>query len=258
MPATWTVLGAGTILPRAGYGSAGYALRAEPGAPVTLFDCGPGTLRALGAAGIELADVRRVAISHFHVDHCLDLFALAFARHIPAFRAKQPLEILGPVGLAALLDRGERTLGKWARDPRADIIEVQLDGDGRAALERDGLSLRCVATGHTPEALAWRAELPGGESVAYSGDTGENPAVAELAHGVELFALECSFPDGEGVPGHLTPSSAARIAARSQCRRLLLTHFYPPVDPEAAREIVRRTYTGTIELARDGSVHRLG
>ena len=42
------VLGAGSILPRAGYGCAGYALRPTPDGALTLFDCGPGSLRALG------------------------------------------------------------------------------------------------------------------------------------------------------------------------------------------------------------------
>jgi ribonuclease BN (tRNA processing enzyme) len=257
MAATWTVLGAGTILPRVGYGSAGYALRAGPGGGVTLFDCGPGTIRALAPAGIGLREVRRVVISHFHLDHCLDLFALAFARHNPAFRSPPPLEIVGPAGLAELLDRGEGTLGRWAHAPGAEVTEVELGRGKRGEIERDGLHLSCVATGHTKEALAWRADLASGVSVAYSGDTGENTAVADLARDAELFTVECSFPDGAPVPKHLTPSSAARLADRAQCRRLLLTHFYPDVEPEAARAVAARTFRGAIELARDGSVHEL-
>jgi ribonuclease BN (tRNA processing enzyme) len=248
--AVWTVLGAGSILPREGYGCAGYALRPAPGARVTLFDCGPGTIRALAGVGVGLDEVERVVISHFHLDHCLDLFALAFARNNPAF-APRDLELLGPAGLARLLDRGEGTLGRWARDPRARIGEVPPG----ARLEREGLALRCAATGHTPEALAWRADLRGGASVAYTGDTGENFDVAELARGVDLFVAECSFPETQAVPGHLTPSSAGRLAVRAECARLLLTHFYPSVDPEEARASAAKIYRGPIELARDGSRH---
>jgi ribonuclease BN (tRNA processing enzyme) len=38
---------------------------------------------------------------------------------------------------------------------------------------------------------------------------------------------------------------------------LLLTHFYPEMEPEAARQGAGRIFAGTIELARDGSRHLL-
>ena len=66
--------------------------------------------------------------------------------------------------------------------------------------------------------MSWRADLAGGESVAYSGDTPESQAVAELAREVDLFVVECSLPDELGTPNHLTPSSAGRLAAAAGCR----------------------------------------
>ncbi|HEX6884963.1 MAG TPA: MBL fold metallo-hydrolase, partial [Planctomycetota bacterium] len=106
-----TVLGAGSILPRAGYGCAGYALRPAPGAPVTLLDCGPGSIRALAAAGIGVGEVRRVVFSHYHLDHCLDLFALAFARHNPALAAVGEIELVGPRGLRERIEGAPGILG---------------------------------------------------------------------------------------------------------------------------------------------------
>jgi ribonuclease BN (tRNA processing enzyme) len=255
--ATLTVLGAGSILPRANYGCSGYALRPGAGARVTLFDCGPGSIRMLGNVGIALGEVERVVLSHFHIDHCLDVFALAFARSNSAFQPAPPLEIVGPVGLAAMLERGEHSLARIAKDPQATITEVALDGNGRASLSRSGVRLSCVANGHTSEAVSWRADLDGGASLAYTGDTPANPRVAELAREVDLFAIECSNPDHRAVPGHLTPSSAGELARASHCRRVLLTHFYPDMQPDLAREIVARIYPGPIELARDGSLHAL-
>jgi len=251
---TWTVLGAGTILPRPGYGPAGYALRPAPGARVTLFDCGPGTLRHLPEAGIALAEVERIVLSHYHLDHCLDLFAIAFARHNPASDPPGALELIGPRGLARLLDRAPGTLGAWAQDPRASWVEVDPAEGGRLRLEREGLELSWVGTGHTPEAVAWRADLGRGRSVTYSGDTPEEPAVAELARGSSLFVCECSNPDHEAVPVHLTPSSAARLAIASGVQRLLLTHFYPSLDPDAAGAAVASVFSGRVEIARDGLV----
>jgi ribonuclease BN (tRNA processing enzyme) len=93
--------------------------------------------------------------------------------------------------------------------------------------------------------------------LAYTGDTPENPVVAELARAVDLFVIECSNPDDRAVAGHLTPSSAGRLARDSQCRRVLLTHFYPDMDPELARAGAAHFFTGPIDLACDGSVHEL-
>ncbi len=257
MSARLHVLGAGSILPRRGYGCAGYALRATEGGPLTLLDCGPGSVRALGRDGLALADVRAVVLSHFHLDPCLDVFALAFARHNPRFAPAPDLELVGPEGLRGWLERAPEALGPWARDPRAAAHEVELDGQGQAghALHEAELELACVRTGHTPEAVAWRATLADGTSLAYTGDTGPSAAVARLARDADLFVVECSFPDGAGIPNHLTPLGAGRMAAEAGARRLLLPHFYPELDPELAGEGAARAYDGPIELARDGSVH---
>lgn len=255
--ACWHVLGAGSILPRDGYGCAGYALRARPGAPVTLFDCGPGSLRMLPRVGIELAEVERVVLSHFHTDHWLDLYALFFARRNPDLRAG-PLEVIGPVGLRARVAAAPAALGPWVADPSARLCEVEPDARGCVRLEREGLRLSATLTGHAPEALAWRADFDtprGPRSACFSGDTGENPAVAELARGADLCVFECSFPDEAAVEHHLTPSSAARLAHAAQARTLMLTHFYPSLEPEQARARAALAYGGPIEIARDGALH---
>ncbi|TAJ18259.1 MAG: ribonuclease Z [Planctomycetota bacterium] len=258
-PRLW-VLGAGAILPRAGYGCAGYALEPSAGGPLTLLDCGPGSVRMLGACELAPERVERVVISHFHTDHWLDLFALYFARRNPT-RAWPELEVIGPVGLRARVEAARGVLGAYAVDERARVTEVELDARGRASLRRGDLEFECVRTLHAPEALAWRVELGapdgGRASVAYSGDTGENPAVADLAAAADLFVCECSFPDAEPTEHHLTPSSAARLAARARPRRLLLSHFYPHNDPARARELASRTFEGAIDCARDGSLHAL-
>jgi len=256
MSATLSVLGAGSILPRAGYGCAGYALRPEPGGPVTLLDCGPGSIRALAGVGIALAEVRRVVLSHYHLDHCLDLFALAFARHNPALHDVGEIELVGPRGLSARLEGAPAVLGHWAAMPRSVAREVE-PGE---VLERDGLCWRSTANGHTPEALSWRVEPAGGGgnwSLVYTGDTPEDPRVAELARGAGVLLAECSFPEEEAAPNHLTPTSAARLARAARVRRLVLTHFYPSLDPEEARARAARIFEGPIELARDGLAFEL-
>jgi ribonuclease BN (tRNA processing enzyme) len=258
MSATLSVLGAGSILPRRGYGCAGYALQTEARGPITLLDCGPGSLRMLGQLGLELVAVERVVLSHFHIDHCLDLFALAFARRNPHFDELGRLELIGPPGLRRLVGEAPRALGEWAVDPDATLHEVELDEQGRGRVETGPLELRCVRTGHTAESLAWRVGLPDGRSLAYTGDTPPDPRVAELAREVDLFVVECSFPTARAEERHLDPTEAGRLAHQAGAKRLLLTHFYPEMDPGRAAEGAAREFDGPIETARDGSVHAIG
>jgi ribonuclease BN (tRNA processing enzyme) len=257
-PGTWTVLGAGSILPRKGYGCAGYALRPSPGAGLTLFDCGPGTLRSLAEADLRLEDVRRIVLSHFHLDHCLDLFALGFARTNPDFEAP-PLELIGPAGLRRFVEKAAAALGSSPARGFHGVRFLEVEPAGKtASREFDEFRLSTVATYHTRQALAWRADLPGGGSVTFSGDTGEEPTVGALAKECEAFVCECSFPEERAQPNHLTPAGAARLAEHARCQRLILTHFYPSMDPERARSEAAEYFGGTIELAYDRAVFQLG
>jgi len=142
-------------------------------------------------------------------------------------------------------------------DPEARLVEVEPDASGRLELERDGVRLSAVRTLHTPESLAWRADLSSGESLAYTGDSPETPAVAELAHAVDLFVSECSFREEDATDNHLSPRSAGRLARAAGCGTLLLSHFYPGLEPEDARAGAALEFAGRIELARDGSRHAL-
>lgn len=254
--ATWIVLGAGSILPRAGFGPAGYALELGRGGGWTLFDCGPGTLRASAEAGLEFERLERVVVSHLHPDHCLDLFALAFARRNPNLDPP-PLEIIGPEGLSELLADPPQVWGRWVSFTETTVIE-RAAAAAQRPLERPGLLLSCAPTHHTPESLAWRADLSAGGSVVFSGDAVPGEELVALAAGCELFCCEASFPDERPGPGHLTPRAAADLAAKAGCGRLLLSHFYPQTDPERAARAARAVFSGPVETARDGSRHPLG
>ncbi len=64
--------------------------------------------------------------------------------------------------------------------------------------------------------------------------------------------LECSFPDDGKIQGHLTPSECGKIAAETECGRLVLTHFYPQVIGTDIKSSVEKFYDGPVDLAYDG------
>ncbi len=263
-PLVLTVLGAGSALPAPGRGPAGYALHGGGLDGVTLLDCGPGSIRSLADRGLDLVDVRRVVVSHFHADHVLDLFHLAFARRNPNLDrdALPEVELVGPRGLAELVGVEPGSPGRlgplgplrpWIRDPRHRVVEVE-PGDGR--LELGDLALAHAAMRHSPEALAWRVEAPSGASLVYSGDTGETPALGELvARGgaADLLVAECGLPLDADPAVHLHGAACGRAARDGGARSLLLTHFYPDVDPEAARAAAAGVFDGPVSVAVDGT-----
>ena len=63
--------------------------------------------------------------------------------------------------------------------------------------------------------------------------------------------LECAWPDEEKSEGHLGPTLAGKLAAAADCKKICLTHFYPPCDLGNIRKKVQDIYTGELVLARD-------
>jgi ribonuclease BN (tRNA processing enzyme) len=103
---------------------------------------------------------------------------------------------------------------------------------------------------HTDVSLAYRIEADHG-SVVYSGDTDYSEDLIRLAKGADLLILECAFPEGQKVTGHLTPSLAGEIAAQAGVKRLLLTHFSPACVGHDLVSACQKLFPGEILLARD-------
>jgi ribonuclease BN (tRNA processing enzyme) len=123
-------------------------------------------------------------------------------------------------------------------------------------ISREGLvyrDLRILSkpVAHIAESIGYRIEFKDGRSMAVSGDTDYCQNMIDLASGVDILVLECSFPEGKKVEGHLTPSLAGRIALESRCRKLLLTHFYPICDQFDMVGQCRQVFPGEIILGED-------
>lgn len=240
------VLGSGTGIPSLRRGSPGYLLRL--GDERILVDGGSGTLPRLLRAGVRVNDLTRVVYTHFHPDHTGDLIPLLFALRNSDYRRDEPLPLVGPRGLRALvetLQMAYRELIQWGPGDAA-ITEI---GEGERPFAGARLTARHVE--HTPASLAYRVEAEG-RVLVLSGDTGPCEAIVTLAKDAECLVLECSYPDGLGVAGHLTPSECGEIAARAGARRLVLTHFYPACDTVDLLTPCRKQFGGEVTVAEDG------
>lgn len=220
-----------------------------------LLDCGPGTARRMAEHGIWWQEISHVVLSHFHIDHHLDLPALLYAwKYGMLPRRSEPIDIIGPVGTKSLLEGLAAAHGDWVLDPGYPVRITELAPGGTAEL--GGARLDCLKVSHTPESMAYSLSL-GGRRIVYSGDTGFDVALADWAKGCDLLLLECSLPASMAIVEHLTPEQCGELAQRSAPRLLVLTHLYPPVETVDIRALVAVQFGGPVVIAHDGWTHEL-
>lgn len=244
----------------------------------TLFvvDCGYGVCRQMIRAGIPLAQLRYVFVTHHHSDHNLEYGNLFYNAWVAGSPTR--VEAYGAPGLEAMtadffrlnaIDIATRIEDEGRLDPRALLVARDLTQDG-PVLETGGVRVSTFRTPHPPmTCFAFRFDGPTG-SVVFSGDTAYNPALAEFARGADILVHEvlhvpsvdrivASVPHAERLKRHLidshtSPQDAGRIAAAAGVKLLVLNHFVPgdlPLPEEAWLEGVRETYAGPVVAGRD-------
>lgn len=219
-----------------------------------VLDLGNGALGALSRY-TDPGRVGAVLLSHLHSDHCLDTTAmLVLHRYRPGARPA-PIPLYGPEGttqrLLAAADPGTRAVD--------DVFAVQrIDELGQIG----PFGVRTTRTAHPVPTFAVRLDVDGA-SLTYSADTGECPALVELARGSDVLLCEAAFREPrEGEPAnpagvHLTGRGAAEHAARAGVGQLLLTHvplWYDPADILAEARPLRPDAV----LVTPGSIHHIG
>ncbi|HLL33497.1 MBL fold metallo-hydrolase [Streptomyces sp. NPDC052773] len=250
MSLTLTVLGTASPHPAPGRPCSGHLLSA-PGAEVWV-DAGTGTFAEL-QRHTDPARLSAIWISHLHADHTADLLAAFYAFAYGGLTPPAPVPVYAPQGCA------ERLAGFLGRpDPGflGGVLDFRPLSDGHTARHGD-LLLTSRAVTHDVEAYGLRAES-GGRVLAYSGDSGPCPALAELARGADLFLCEADIDaHREGEQVHLTPEDAGAAARAAGAGGLLVTHVGPTLTPESATARAAAAFGGPTRTAREGAVHRL-
>jgi len=242
-----TVLGSGTCIPTVDRGPSGLALTF--GSHLILFDGGGGSLRPMPRLGLDFRKVDFHCITHFHPDHIIDLIPLLFAMNYTVdFRRSDALRVVGPLGLSDFYERMRVVFGHWIE---AHTYPLSFHEAGESRIDFHDFSIDTLPMAHTERSIGFRVETRG-RSMVYSGDTDYCENIVRLGKEADLLILECSFPQERKAPDHLTPALAGRIAREAQCKKLLLTHFYPVFQGHDIRAECRKEYSGRILLAEDG------
>jgi ribonuclease BN (tRNA processing enzyme) len=241
-----TILGCAGTFPGPGQPCSGYLL--ESGGYRILLDAGNGSTGTLQAQ-CGLLDLDAIVISHLHGDHFLDLVTYTYARRYHPDGPRPPVPTYGPAGLAGAL---QGTFGRPAGEALADVYAFRELAAGPLSL--GPFEFRLARMNHPVETYGMRIG-DGRSSLAYSADTGECPALVELAHDVDAFLCEASYLEGQDNPPdvHLTGRQAGEHATRAGAHRLLLTHLVPWGDCARSLAEARTTYAGPADVVRTGS-----
>jgi ribonuclease BN (tRNA processing enzyme) len=240
-----TVLGGCGGWPAAGLACSGYLV--EHDGFRLLIDPGYATLpRLLGVA--DAAEVDAVLVSHGHPDHCADLNPLLRARAMndeppPALPVFAPPGALGPV---LALDRPGML---------DDAIALREFAPGER-LEVGPFGVRSWLLPHWMPNAGLRLEADG-QVLAYTGDSGPSPLLAELARGAGVFLAEATHPwqvDGGSARYLSSARQAGAVAREADAGRLVLTHLWPGTDPDEAVRAAAGSYPGEIAVASPGLV----
>lgn len=132
------------------------------------------------------------------------------------------------------------------------LASYGISGPAVGRLVRDGR----VDTGRRVVTVDEVSEVRRGQRFAFVMDTRLCDAVYALAEGVDLLVIEATYLDTDAglaaAYAHLTAAQAARVAADSGVRRVVLTHFsqrYEDLRP-FAREAATH-FSGDVVIAQD-------
>lgn len=182
----------------------------QVGGRAYLIDVGSGTARQVVRAGVRLATVDAVFLTHLHLDHTAGL--MGFLALDWTDRREAPVSIYGPPGTHDLVRDTLKAL-----EIGGTIYRLQIPGlppiatiftghDWEVSTEREVyrdklITVRAVEnshydTMHMPEtahgidrSYSYRFDLPG-RSIVFTGDTGPSRAVEQLARGADLLVTE--------------------------------------------------------------------
>jgi ribonuclease BN (tRNA processing enzyme) len=245
-----TVLGSGTLIFQEDRSCSSYLLRHEKG--LALLDCGPGCLMRMHRAGVGVTELSLILISHFHWDHVAELPALLNSIWLQRKKARGVLQLAGPPGLSAWVDRVMAEDRDWLAELKPRVSEL-----GEEPEELAGLRVRAGRNYHTENSLSYRLENREGVALFYSGDMDYQEALLPLAARADLAVVECSWPERRRGSGHLDPRGASRFAAAAEVRALLLTHFYQEMDWNRLAARVQKEYSGPVLLAEDLRIYAI-
>jgi ribonuclease BN (tRNA processing enzyme) len=244
-----------------------------------VVDCGDGVARQLVLAGVPLAQLRHVFVTHQHSDHNADygnLLLLAWAAglrtHVDTW-GPPPLEQMTTLFFEMSSYDIRTRIEDEDRIPLHPLIQAHELTSGGLVFEDDAVRVTVALVDHPPvvPALAYRFDSAD-RSIVISGDTKPSEALIELARDADVLVHEALYDAAAvdrlvaAVPNaarlkqsilshHTTAEQAGRVAQRAGVGTLVLSHLIPIEDPLVTEQMwidaARRYFAGTVVVGKD-------
>jgi ribonuclease BN (tRNA processing enzyme) len=254
--------------------ASGPATAVVVGKRVFLFDAGAGLMRQINAANLPISGPEATFITHLHSDHTLGYPDLIITSWI--MRRQSDLQVYGPPGLKRMTnhllqafseDIEIRTHGLEREVPSWLRVNVHEINPG-IVYDKDGVKVTAIKVPHGSwkYSYGYRVDTPD-RSIVISGDTSPSKALIEAAKNVDVLVHEVYLstnlrpedrPGGEFWPQytrafHTSEVELGQVAAKSNCKLLLLTHIirFGGTDEQLLAGIRKGGYAGTVMIGKD-------
>ena len=238
-----------------------------------VIDAPDGVASRLVLAGMDLARLKNIFITHNHSDHNAGLGALL----ILAWGAglQTPVDIYGPAPLARLVTAHlaanaydiQVRMEEEGRPPLVPLVHVH-EIAGGPVMANDKVRVGSARADHYHVVdYAYRFDTPD-RSFVFSGDTRPSEALIALARGADVLVHEAMLPSALGtitdgnaprlmdhlLRSHTTTEELGRVAQAAGVGTVVLSHLVPAlptITDDMWIEGVRRHYRGRIIVGRD-------
>ena len=244
----------------------------------SVIDCGDGVARQMAFAGIPLASLRHIFITHQHSDHTADYGNLIWLAWTAGLSSR--VDTWGPPPLDRMTslffemnkaDIDTRIVNE-GRVPLVPLVRVHELLQGGVVMSDGHVKVTATLVDHPPvvPAFAYRFDAPD-RSIVISGDTAPSKNLVALAAGADVLVHSVMYPPAidrlvarvpnaaalkASILAHQTSAEdAGRVAQDAGVKTLVLSHFVPPDDPGVTDamwlEAARRHFRGPVIVGKD-------
>lgn len=250
-----TVLGGSAAGVGTGQGCSSYLIQTDE--TTIVHDMGPNTLLEL-RKHTNFRTLDGIVISHLHLDHLLDLFALRFMLSYNPVKAEKTIPLHLPPGGLAFLEKAA-DLFATDDDDVADYFSAVFEMseyDPEAMLPIADIEIRFAPTIHIIPCWAIRVQPKGSDALLFTADTGTDSDLTAIAAGAAVIVADsASGPDAPKKAKqtiHYDAVAAAQLAETAGCQHLVLSHQWEENDPVRNAAIAGEHYQGRISIATPG------
>ena len=240
-----------------------------------LFDCGSGVTQRLNEIGMKSSEIEAIFITHLHSDHIMDLYQLFISGWHQGRNSK--FKIIGPQGINNFFTKILSAFNKelegrieWEKRPNNKGLEVDItEIEKNYSFSNEDITIKPFEVDHYPVEPAYGYQIKLFENnvektVVISGDTKKSEnlikhalkadaLVHEVFVNLEFDKKRMSKDTVLNVREyHTSPIEIGEIATIASVKKLILTHFVPPVfDEEKLMKDVSKSYKGQIYIGED-------